>query len=65
MTQAVLILAGQREGVEDPLCEAAGVTHKAEIPVLGIPMLHRVISALSKAKLSDKLYISGLSLIHI
>ena len=61
MTQAVLILAGQREGVEDPLCEAAGVTHKAEIPVLGIPMLHRVISALSKAKLSDKLYISGYS----
>ncbi len=61
MSQAVLILAGQREGVMDPLCEAAGVTHKADIPVSGVPMLNRVISALSDAKISDTLYISGYS----
>ena len=61
MTEAVLILAGQREGVVDPLCEMAGVTHKAEIPVSGVPMLRRVVSALIEAGLSNKLYISGYS----
>ena len=61
MIQAVLILAGQREGVVDPLCEMAGVTHKAEIPVAGVPMLRRVVSALTAAGLSDKVYISGYS----
>ena len=61
MVQAVLILAGQREGVTDPLCESAGVTHKAEISVSGVPMLHRVVSALSDAGLSESLYISGYS----
>lgn len=61
MTQAVLILAGQRAGVTDPLCEAAGVSHKAEIPIAGVPMLTRVVSALSEAGLSEKLYISGYS----
>ena len=61
MTKAVLILAGQREGVIDALCEATGVSHKAEIPIAGVPMLDRVISALSDAGLQDKLYISGYS----
>ena len=61
MTKAVLILAGQREGVVDPLCEAAGVSHKAEIPIAGMPMLDRVIGALTDAGLADKLYISGYS----
>jgi len=61
MTKAVLILAGQREGVVDPLCEAAGVSHKAEIPIDGTAMLERVIDALSDADLADKLFISGYS----
>lgn len=61
MTKAVLILAGQREGVVDPLCEAAGVSHKAEIPIAGTPMLDRVIAALADAGLANKLYISGYS----
>lgn len=61
MTKAVLILAGQREGVVDPLCEAAGVSHKAEIPVAGTAMLERVVNALNEAGLSNKLYISGYS----
>lgn len=61
MTTSVLILAGQRAGVVDPLCEAAGVTHKAEIPVAGVPMLDRVVAALRDADLGDSLYISGYS----
>lgn len=61
MTKSVLILAGQREGVVDPLCDAKAVSHKAEILVCGIPMLDRVISALTKANLQNKLYISGYS----
>ena len=61
MAKAVLILAGQREGVIDPLCEAAGVSHKADVPVVGVPMLDRVISALTAAGLGNKLYVSGYS----
>lgn len=61
MTEAVLILAGQRAGVVDPLCEATGVSHKAIVPVAGIPMLNRVVAALKAAGLSEKLYISGFS----
>ncbi len=61
MTKAVLILAGQREGVIDPLCEAAGVSHKAEILIAGVPMLDRVIAAMTDAELADKSYISGYS----
>ncbi len=61
MTKAVLILAGQRAGVADPLCDAAGVSHKAEISVAGISMLDRVIAALHTAGLSKNIYISGYS----
>ena len=61
MAKAVLILAGQREGVIDPLCEAAGVSHKADVPVVGVPMLDRVISALTATGLENKLYVSGYS----
>jgi len=39
MAVSVLILAGQREGVVDPLCEAAGVERKAIIPINGKPMI--------------------------
>ena len=59
MTKAVLILAGQREGVSDPLCEAAGVFHKADIPVAGVPMLDRVVKVLSNAGFSKNIYVSG------
>jgi len=61
MTKAVLILAGQRAGVVDPLCEAAGVSHKAVVPVAGVPMLSRVVAALGEAGLSEQLYVSGYS----
>ena len=61
MTISVLILAGQRAGVVDPLCETAAVSHKAEIPVAGTPMLTRVVNALMQAGFSDTIYVSGYS----
>jgi len=61
MVRAVLILAGQREGVVDPLCEAMEVSHKADIPVSGVPMLARVKDALNNSGLNDNIYISGYS----
>lgn len=61
MTNSVLILAGQRAGVVDPLCEAASVSHKAEIPVAGTPMLTRVVNAVLQAGFSDRIYVSGYS----
>lgn len=60
MVASVLILAGQRAGVVDPLCEATGVSHKAEIPVAGISMLDRVRAALSEANMPTP-HISGYS----
>ena len=42
-----LVLAGQRPGgAPDPMAAAAGVSHKALLPVAGVPMLLRVVSAL-------------------
>jgi GTP:adenosylcobinamide-phosphate guanylyltransferase len=41
-----LVLAGSRPG-GDPLAAQAGVTHKALIPVGGVPMLARVLTALA------------------
>lgn len=39
-----LILAGSR-GPDDPMAKAAGVSHKALLPVAGVPMLLRVVDA--------------------
>lgn len=61
MVASVLILAGQRAGVTDPLCEAAGVSHKAEIPIAGVPMLQRVVEALREANLPEPFFVSGYS----
>jgi GTP:adenosylcobinamide-phosphate guanylyltransferase len=41
-----LILAGSR-GENDPLCAARNVSHKALIPVCGVPMVARVIGTLA------------------
>ncbi|AQT05737.1 nucleotidyltransferase family protein [Acetobacter persici] len=43
---SALILAGTRPGAPDPMAQAAGVSHKAILPVGGTPMILRVISAL-------------------
>lgn len=59
MSVSVLILAGQREGVVDPLCAAAGVERKAIIPINGKPMIEYVLDALSAAKLNSPFHVSG------
>jgi GTP:adenosylcobinamide-phosphate guanylyltransferase len=41
-----LVLAGSRAGAADPMAVAAGVSHKALLPVAGVPMLLRVLGAL-------------------
>jgi len=56
---AVLILAGQREGVVDPLCEQAGVTFKAVLPINGTPMIQYVLKALETFGLKAPYYVSG------
>ena len=56
----VLVLAGQREGVVDPLCETAGIARKALLPVLGVAQLDRVRDALSGAGLPKPYWLSGL-----
>jgi GTP:adenosylcobinamide-phosphate guanylyltransferase len=47
MTVAALVLAGTRAGADDPMAKAAGVSHKAIMPVAGVPMLARVLAALA------------------
>ena len=58
---SVLILAGQREGVVDPLCAETGEERKALIPILGRPMLDYVLAALEAASLKLPFHISGCS----
>lgn len=59
MPVSVLILAGQREGVIDPLCVEAGVERKAMIPINGKPMIDYVLDALSAINLQKPFYVSG------
>lgn len=42
-----IIMAGKRSGVLDPLAQSAGVAQKAVVPVNGIPMVERVVSAIA------------------
>ncbi len=42
-----LVLAGRRAGAADPMAEAAGVAEKCLVPVLGEPMLRRVLRTLA------------------
>ena len=56
---SVLILAGQRAGVVDPLCAAAGVERKAVIPINGRPMIDYVLDALDAANQTTPYHVSG------
>jgi len=56
---SVLILAGQREGVVDPLCAAAGIERKAVLPINGRPMIDYVLDALRNAGLKRPFHVSG------
>jgi CTP:molybdopterin cytidylyltransferase MocA len=51
-----LILAGSR-GPDDPMARAAGVSHKALLPVAGVPMLLRVTEALRATPGIARLYV--------
>ncbi|GBQ09827.1 hypothetical protein AA16663_0288 [Komagataeibacter rhaeticus DSM 16663] len=46
----VLILAGSRAGRVDPMAQAAGLSHKALLPVCGTPMISRVVTALKSVE---------------
>ena len=59
MSFSTLILAGQREGVIDPLCANAGVERKAIIPINGRPMIDYVLNALEQAGLTQPFHVSG------
>jgi len=61
---SVLILAGQRAGVIDPLCAEAGIERKAVLPINGRPMIDYVLDALSQAGLKRPFHISGYSADH-
>nr|WP_277876918.1 nucleotidyltransferase family protein [Acetobacter conturbans] len=41
-----LVLAGSRQGAADPMAVAAGLTHKALIPIAGKPMISHVLDTL-------------------
>ncbi|HEV8391071.1 MAG TPA: nucleotidyltransferase family protein [Dongiaceae bacterium] len=51
-----LILAGSR-GPDDPMAKAAGVSHKALLPVAGVPMLLRVVEALRATAGIERIYV--------
>ncbi len=53
----VLVLAGRR-GPEDALAERRGVSHRAFLPVGGVPMLLRVVRALRSAERAGTIHVS-------
>jgi CTP:molybdopterin cytidylyltransferase MocA len=52
-----LVLAGRR-GPDDPLASSRGASHRALLPVAGVPMLARVLTALRGARQVAKIWIS-------
>lgn len=58
MSIAVLILAGSRDGERDPLARLGNVSHKALLPVQGIPMIERVLQTLEQVPDIGKLWVS-------
>lgn len=54
----ILILAAQRHGRLDPLAREAGVTHKCLVPVLGVPMISRVLATIEEAFPHAPIFIS-------
>ena len=43
----IILLAGQRAGVVNPLAERAGVTHKCLVPIRGKPLIARVLDTVT------------------
>lgn len=53
-----LVLAGKRDGAQDPLALGAGVSHKCLVPVAGEPMLVHVIEALAASALIGEIRVA-------
>ncbi|MXV44476.1 NTP transferase domain-containing protein [Saccharibacter sp. 17.LH.SD] len=58
MTLPVLILAGSRDGERDPLARAGRVSHKAVLPIHGVPMIERVVHALETVPSLGPIWVS-------
>jgi GTP:adenosylcobinamide-phosphate guanylyltransferase len=58
MSPAILVLAGRRSATPDPLALAAGVSHKALVPVRGEAMLGRVLRIAEAAWPDAPLFVS-------
>src|SRR4051812_2914923 len=58
MSPAILVLAGRRSATPDPLAAAAGVSHKAMVPVAGEAMVGRVLRIAETAMPGAPLYVS-------
>lgn len=56
---SVLILAGQREGVVDPLCAEAGIERKALLPLAGRAMIDYVLQTLADSPVKMPFHVSG------
>ncbi|MGQ3228077.1 MAG: spore coat biosynthesis protein F [Blastomonas fulva] len=54
----VLILAGKRDGKLDPLAEAAGVTHKCNVPIQGKPLLQWVLEGVKDGWADAPIWVS-------
>ncbi len=52
-----LVLAGRR-GPDDPLARSRGASHRALLPVAGVPMLARVLTALRGARHVGRIWVS-------
>jgi len=58
VTLPVLVLAGSRDGAQDPLARHGHVAHKALLPVAGRPMIDHVLETLSSVPELGPLYVS-------
>lgn len=54
----ILILAGKRDGKLDPLAAAAGVSHKAVVPIRNKPLIQWVLEAAEQAWPDNRILVS-------
>ena len=55
----VIVLAGQRAGVVNPLAAAAGVSHKCFVPIAGRPLIEHVLDTLTALPALGEIRISA------
>jgi GTP:adenosylcobinamide-phosphate guanylyltransferase len=54
----VIVLAGQRAGVTNPLAARAGVSHKCLVPIRGRPLIAHVLDAVTRARAVREIRVS-------